>query len=174
LPQTILAILFEIGTGTVKAFFPHPYSHEFCEHKKHDSYYSAISRLKRKGLIAKNKKDIFYLTKKGENEAFFAYINAELSGKKFVKQTQKKWDGKWRIILFDIPEKQKRKRNYLRMVIKTLGFKEFQKSIWIYPYKIPDFLLQLLGEENIAHHVRFMTSASLDYDHDLKNVFGLH
>lgn len=171
IPRTILAILYEIGSGTIKSFFPHPYSHLFCNHKRIKSFESAVSRLKKEGLIArKNNSDIFYLTKKGEKEAFWASMNTELSGYKIRKQ---KWDGKWRIILFDIPEKKRVLRDYLRSVIKRCGFKEFQKSIWVHPYKIPDFLKEILGEENILPCTRFITTVSIDFDRDLKKLFSL-
>lgn len=97
-------------------------------------------------------------------------MNAELSGYKIHKQ---KWDGKWRIILFDIPEKKRALRDYLRSVIKRCGFKEFQKSIWVHPYKIPDFLKEILGEENILFYTRFITTTSIDFDKDLKKLFSL-
>ncbi len=171
IPRTILAILYEIGSGTVKSFFPHPYSHLFCNHRRAKSFESAASRLKKEGLIAKrSNSDIFYLTKKGEKEAFWASMNAELSGYKIHKQ---KWDGKWRIILFDIPEKKRALRDYLRSVIKRCGFKEFQKSIWVCPYKIPDFLKEILSEENILPYTRFITTTSIDFDKDLKKIFSL-
>jgi CRISPR-associated endonuclease Cas2 len=46
----------------------------------------------------------------------------------------KKWDGKWRMVLFDIPEKNRAGRNALRQKIKELGFTELQKSVFVYPY----------------------------------------
>lgn len=170
--QTILAILHQAGTGTVKSFFPHPYYHLFCNHKNKKSFQPAITRLKQMGLIKKDESDIFRLTKKGGKEAFFSFINAEIScchSQRNIKKTR--WDGKWRIILFDIPEKKKHQRHYLRSVIKALGFKEFQKSVWIYPYKIPSFLTKLLAEESILPYTRFITTSSIDYDKDLKKLF---
>src|SRR3989344_2261550 len=43
----------------------------------------------------------------------------------------KTWDGKWRIVLFDIPEKYKKVRDALRYHIKKLGFHELQKSVFV-------------------------------------------
>ncbi|HBR79431.1 MAG TPA: hypothetical protein DEA46_03325 [Candidatus Moranbacteria bacterium] len=46
----------------------------------------------------------------------------------------KKWDRKWRMILFDIPENNRVGRDALRRTIKKLGFVELQKSVFVYPY----------------------------------------
>jgi len=48
----------------------------------------------------------------------------------------KPWDGKWRIVMFDIAEIQKRKRDYLREKLKELGFGMLQESVFITPHDI--------------------------------------
>jgi len=53
-------------------------------------------------------------------------------------QTPKRWDGKWRIVLFDIENSKNIKRNALRGKLKELGFYLYQKSVWIHPYKCDD------------------------------------
>lgn len=71
------------------------------------------------------------------------YISLTPSGKKKAKQYQiddleikhqKKWDKKWRILIFDIPENSRIKREALRGKLKQLGFQILQRSVWIYPY----------------------------------------
>ena len=44
------------------------------------------------------------------------------------------WDKKWRLVVFDIPEKKKMARESLRMKLKDLGFRKFQHSIWVTPF----------------------------------------
>ncbi len=46
-----------------------------------------------------------------------------------------RWDKKWRILIFDIKEKNKIKREALRGKIKQLGLYPLQKSVWVCPYK---------------------------------------
>lgn len=43
----------------------------------------------------------------------------------------KKWDGKWRIVMFDIEEKYRGMRTVLRKFLVNLGFRQFQRSLWI-------------------------------------------
>jgi len=50
----------------------------------------------------------------------------------------KQWDGTWRVVLFDIPEKKKRARDALREKLKELGFQELQHSVHIVPYNCKD------------------------------------
>ena len=44
------------------------------------------------------------------------------------------WDKKWRLVIFDIPEKKKPAREVLREKLKDLGMKKLQHSIWITPF----------------------------------------
>lgn len=167
--KSILAILFEGAAVTMGAFFAHPYSHIFCNHNNKRDYYRTLGRLKKCGLIKKGS-DTFRLTKKGEKEAFFAHLDAQ---KLLYEPKKQKWDGRWRMIVFDIPEKKRKYRDYLRQMLKTLGFKELQKSTWVTPYPIPDFLKELLWEERMKNFTRFITIKEIDYDKDLKRVFNL-
>lgn len=169
--KTILAILWEGGETMIKAFFPHPYSHIFCNHKKKQHYYYSLYHLKKKGLIKKVGTDTFRLSRKGEKEAFFAHLDSQIA---LYQSKKRKWDGQWRMIIFDIPEKKRKYRDYLRQILKTLGFKELQKSIWVTPHPIPDFLKELLWEERMKYFTRFITIKEIDYDKDLKKYFKLN
>ncbi len=85
----------------------------------------------------------------------------------------KKWDGKWRVITFDIPEKRRNVRDALREYFKQLDFFEFQKSVFVYPYDCKDVLDFLIEFYNIRAHVRQILAVDLDNSLDLKNRFDL-
>ncbi|MBU2635030.1 hypothetical protein KJ841_00975 [Patescibacteria group bacterium] len=85
-----------------------------------------------------------------------------------------KWDGKWRLVAFDIPEKLKSGRNALRKKIKELGFYEFQKSVWVYPYKCKDEIDFIIEFFNLRKYVRFGILESVDNELHLKKIFKLH
>ena len=166
--RAILATLWEAGEITIKGFFPHPYYHHFCHHRKKLSIHSKFYTLKKAGLIKKRGADTFSLTPRGQKEAFWSALDAKLV---LHAPHRQKWDGYWRIIFFDIPEKKRRLRDDLRQILKTLGFKELQRSVWVTPYKIPELLNELLWEEKIKHYTRFITVKEIDYDRDLKKHF---
>jgi hypothetical protein len=51
-----------------------------------------------------------------------------------ILEKPKRWDKKWRLFIFDIPESKKRTRNALRKKLQELGFYQCQKSVWIHPF----------------------------------------
>ncbi len=85
----------------------------------------------------------------------------------------KKWDGKWRIVLFDIPEPKKKIRDALRLHLKKLGFFEFQKSVFIHPFNCQNEIDFLIEFYNIRSHVRFVIAESLDNELHLRKHFSL-
>lgn len=67
-----------------------------------------------------------------------------------IKETSR-WDGKWRIVFFDIPEKHRRARDALREKLKEIGFRELQQSVFIQPYPCTaeiDFLIEFFEIRN--------------------------
>jgi phenylacetic acid degradation operon negative regulatory protein len=86
---------------------------------------------------------------------------------------KEKWDGKWRFVIFDIPEKLKSGRDALRKKIKKLGFYELQKSVFIFPYKCADEIAFIIEFFGIKKYVRHGTMDSIDDDIYLKKFFGL-
>ena len=99
--------------------------------KKRQSFCNTFYKLKKRGLIKisnRNGQIYISLTTEGKKKAGKYQIN-DLRIKKPAK-----WDKKWRILIFDIENKQKIKREALRGKIKELGLFQLQKSVWIYPH----------------------------------------
>lgn len=82
----------------------------------------ALKRLRENGLIdfVDDKTVIFSLTDSGKDKALWIKMREE----------EEKWDGKWRLVFWDIPEKRKQVRDVLRYKLKQLGFVRWQKSVW--------------------------------------------
>lgn len=166
----ILASLWYVRAITNKSLQAHPYLKLLCSDRKPGTHRSTIFRLNKAGLV-KKRNDKIELTEKGIPEALFAFIDAESC--LFKNNFFQKWDKAWRIIFFDIPENKRRYRDYLRNTLKKVGFKEMQRSIWVYPYTVPSFLKELLFNQNIKTHVRFITTDNLENDADLRKTFNL-
>lgn len=86
---------------------------------------------------------------------------------------EKEWDRKWRMVIFDIPEKLRKGRDVLRDRLKALGFYELQKSVFVFPYECKneiDFLIELF---NLRKYVRYGILEFIDNDLHLKQVFKL-
>ncbi|OGK19034.1 CRISPR-associated endonuclease Cas2 [Candidatus Roizmanbacteria bacterium RIFCSPHIGHO2_01_FULL_39_8] len=52
-----------------------------------------------------------------------------------LKRRERKWNGKWFMVMFDVPESQRNKRVYLRSFLKDIGFFQYQKSVYLFPYE---------------------------------------
>jgi len=85
----------------------------------------------------------------------------------------KYWDGKWRMVIFDIPERFKKAREALRHKLKDLGFYQFQKSVFVYPYECRneiDFVSSFFG---INKYVSYLLVEDADAKHFLQSHFHL-
>lgn len=92
------------------------------------------------------------------------------------KMTIKKpsqWDGWWRLVIFDIPEKKNQGRKALSSKLKELGFYPMQKSVFIYPYECKDEIDFISEIFDIKPYVRFLVVKETDIDLHLKTNFGL-
>lgn len=110
---------------------------------------------------------ILLLNKNGERRVL------EYNLDKLVIKKPKRWDGYWRIIIFDIPENKKQARDALTFKLKQLGLYQLQKSVYVYPYECKnevDFIAEIF---EVKPHIRFITANYLDVASDLKQEFKL-
>ncbi len=129
-----------------------------------------VNRLKRRGLIKgriKNRKMEIVLTKRGREE-ILKYDFEKMGLKK-----EKNWDGKWRVVIFDIPEFQKNARDALRRKFKSLGMFQLQKSVFVYPYDCKKEIDFVSGFFNVAEHIFYLESKIEDIGNRLMRIFGI-
>lgn len=107
------------------------------------------------------------LTDKGKQRA----LTYNLDEMKIKKPEQ--WDGKWRIVLFDIPKNGKKTREAFRGHLNNLGFYQFQKSVFAHPYDCQNEIEYIIEVYDIRKFVRFMVAESIDNELHLKHHFGL-
>jgi DNA-binding transcriptional regulator PaaX len=85
----------------------------------------------------------------------------------------KRWDGRWRVVLFDIPERRRGVRNRLRMFMQEFGFVRLQDSVWIYPYDCEDIIALAKANFRIGVDALYMIVEQLERDKHLREHFGL-
>jgi len=133
--------------------------------------HNAIKRLyKSKMIDAKDNADgttTILLTDRGKKKALTYQIDD-------IKiSAMKRWDGKWRIVLFDIPEKYKKARDAVSLALKRAGFFKFQKSVFVHPFDCEsevDFITEFF---KVSPYVRFVIATDIDNELHLKKEFGL-
>lgn len=123
-------------------------------------------RLIKKGMIELNNGKL-KITPKGK---FFLAKNTFY---KNAKEKKPKWDGKWRVLVFDIPENLRFIRDLIRRTLLVIGFKKLQDSVWIYPYNCEDLILLLKAELEVGKDLLYMIVDTLESDEELKDYFKL-
>ncbi len=83
------------------------------------------------------------------------------------------WDGKWRIVAFDIPEKYSALRDKVRRILKQAGFIKLQHSVWIFPHECEE-LAQLIKEESrLSNYILYGRLDRIENESGLKKAFHL-
>ena len=140
------------------------------EKYKDKTFNNSFYYLKRKGYLnieKKNKQIYISLTKKGEETAG-KYLIDDLEIKK-----PKKWDGKWRIVIFDIPNLTNIKRASLRGKLKQLGFYKLQHSVWTQPYYCQREMKTLKEFFGLNEKEFKLITGEIENDKSLRKIFNL-
>jgi len=86
---------------------------------------------------------------------------------------KRKWDKRWRIVIFDIPERRKSVRTRLRRFMNEYGFVRLQDSVWIYPYDCEDLIALAKANFRIGADVLYIIVEKLERDKYLREHFLL-
>jgi hypothetical protein len=176
--KTILATLFLLGALSVAFVAPNmvkvlsKFEPDFLKRKfgKYN-FNKSFKRLKDAGLIVfkKTPKGSFvHLTNKGKVKL----RQLELSDYKLKEVPV--WDGKWRLLIFDIKEKRKGLRDKIRLTLKKIGFFYLQKSVWVYPYDCEDLITLLKADFKVGKDVLYIIADSIENDKEIRKNFKLN
>lgn len=140
------------------AYHHYRYHYGIPELKK-ASLAQALKRLREKGFVEKiPEKDagkiILKLTEAGREYLLLKKAEDEIE-----------WDGKWRIVVFDIPESKRLVRDILRSRLKLWGFKQWQKSVWASKKNVTDKLRNLAKELDIVDWILVIESDNVGVGH---------
>jgi len=122
------------------------------------------NRLIARGFLVRSENHL-KLTSKGQAYLF-------LVGSLGIKKP-KRWDKKWRVLIFDIPERRKRIRTALRRTLNSLGLVRLQDSVWVYPYDCEDVIALLKIGYHIGKDLLYLIVESMENDKALRNHFAL-
>ncbi len=153
---SVEVLQFVEGVGT-----PCPLSEVYTAFQKmypRKKVYDVVFRLEAQGLLlyANPAKTMLEMSSDGR---------ALLSTRRPVK------DGVWKLVIFDIPETQRKIRTVLRNQLKAIGFRKWQGSIWISPYALDASVEQELSELAKHYFVRLIKTTDINVTTDLEELF---
>ncbi|OIO46192.1 MAG: hypothetical protein AUJ31_02400 [Parcubacteria group bacterium CG1_02_39_15] len=174
--KDIFSWLLIAGAVYIAASSPYFIRNLLTGYKKWQKYpkrkvYDTFYMLRKKGYInigKRNRQIYISLTKEGKKKAGVFQIDA-LTIKK-----PKKWDKKWRIVIFDIAQLKKTYREAFRGKLKELGFYPLQKSVWVYPFDCQaetELLKDFFGLSD--QEMRLIVADNISKDDQLRKSFKL-
>ncbi|OGZ13912.1 MAG: hypothetical protein A2942_02390 [Candidatus Lloydbacteria bacterium RIFCSPLOWO2_01_FULL_50_20] len=131
----------------------------------------AVERLEACGYVRRARKNgatMFFATKEGRLALRRSY---EYSSRAIIHR--EKWDGGWRMIAYDFPEKERSARNSLRYVLSKSHFLQIQKSVWIFPYDCSLLSTLIEKDETIHAHTIFIKAVGISSEAAHKKHFGI-
>ncbi len=133
---------------------------------------TAVDRLIVKGYMRRIRKggSVFLeLTGAGRQHLLIEEARANSPASK----QRKRWDGRYRLVMFDIPEKRKSTRDRLRMLMGEFGFMRLQNSVWISPYDCEELIALVKAELRIGSAILYALVDQIEGEHKIKNYFSL-
>lgn len=129
----------------------------YAEYLRRSGYF----KIEKKG----NKKFVISLSEKGGQ----AYKEVDFAT--FIT-TPKKWDQKWHILMYDIPDSHRRVRLYIASMLKNIGLKPIQNSVYAYPYDLTQLAAAMRHEyPKVARLIVAATVDKIDGEDQLKKAF---
>jgi len=135
---------------------------------QYNPYYieRTLGRLIGQRLVVKNRKD-YQLTSRGKRW-ILKYTLAELSVPKPAR-----WDGRWRLVIYDVARQKASFRTIFRNTLKKLGFFNIQESVWLYPYPCEKEIHFLRDYCGMGDNVIYIIAHKIENDAAYRKNFGL-
>lgn len=163
-----IAAIFEIGF--TKSWKNKVNIMDYLEKRDVDrqNFSQKIYDLKKQGIIRKfyEKKDKYIeITEKGIEKL------KQLTLENLKIEKPKRWDRKWRVVIFDIPEKYKVLRNLFRSKLYALGFIQVQKSVFVYPFECTKEVNLICNYYGGRDYIKFMIADIIEGEDSIINKF---
>lgn len=131
----------------------------------------AVRRLEKRGLVEFQKGASGWavrLSPKGKKWVYTLEVRESIK----IKQPRQ-WDGRWRVVIFDIWESRRSMRNKLRHMLKKAGFYMIQNSVWVYPYDCAELVALLRAEMRLGQSVLYIIADGIENDAKIRQYFNL-
>lgn len=170
--QTVLHVVLVAGTLSIALLVPNALGALYKtgilpSPRRKDSVYAARERLIKKKYLIRSRDGFLTVTPSGRR----ALALAEARGLRL--DARKRWDKRWRMLIFDIPEAKKKARRSVVSSLRTAGFERVQDSVWAYPYDCEEFVSLLKAELHIGRELLYLVVDSFEGDRWLRQKFSL-
>lgn len=131
----------------------------------------ALTRLAARGHIEfeeRGGKKFARITPAGKAAMALLQMKAEVA-----TRSTRRWDKRYRVVIFDIPESRKGIRDRLRREMRTAGFLQIQQSVWLYPYDCEDLIALIKADLRIGKDVMYLIVESIERDAWIRKHFSL-
>ena len=174
--QTVLGVIGVAGILSVAMVAPNvfqvlPHIMGKQRYKLAFQTQTAIGRLVVKGhirFVRKDGKRHVEITEAGRR----ALALEEAKAAKLAS-TKRRWDKRYRMVIFDIPERRRGVRERLRRLMRECGFLPIQKSVWLSPYDCEELIALVKAELRIGKDVLYVIVDIIENDGWIKKHFGL-
>jgi CRISPR-associated endonuclease Cas2 len=171
--QAILVTIAISGMLAIAAIAPNVLQLLGWQRNKHrfkNQAKTALGRLKQMGYIE-------FVEKNGVKYARTADSGRlEIErGKQRLALTKKikHWDKRYRIVIFDIPERRKSIRDKLRRTMTEFGFLRLQDSVWVYPHDCEDLIALVKTDLRLGYDVLYLIVEKIENDKYIREHFGI-
>ncbi|MBI4065330.1 hypothetical protein HY409_03090 [Candidatus Gottesmanbacteria bacterium] len=171
---TIATILVAPNTAgaLTKMFFSPSFSYDHEGWKRYNKGYlrQSLRRLEMQKLVKRSivdGQDVVTITKEGKTK-ILKYAIEHMEVKK-----PKGWDGKWRVVIYDIPARDRSIQWGIRDALKAMGFYQMQESVYLFPYSCYDEVEFLRSFYGIDAMVKYLLVTKLEDDTLYREYFGV-
>ena len=84
----------------------------------------------------------------------------------------RRWDRKWRLVMFDIPNRSPNRREF-RLKLEDMGFRMYQRSVFIYPHECREEIFTIARWMNLREHVRYVVASEIHDGRRFVRIFDL-
>jgi len=129
---------------------------------------TATGRLIAKGYVKRGEKGFLEITSAGVRHLEIKRAQALAPAK-----TKRRWDKRYRLVMFDIPEYRRKTRSRLRALMNDFGFLRLQDSVWVSPYDCEDLISLVKAELKVGKDILYAVVDQIENDSWIKKHFGL-
>ena len=165
----VFEFIFNPPRSYQELFFDHLYQirRDLEKERLKKQINNAFNNLKRRGFFIQKKignKNVFFLSPKGIEKVL------KMKLKQNIKTKKKKLKNKYFVVIFDIPEKMRSKRELFRDYLKKFKFKQLQKSVWVAPFDLFKEVLAVVKLCQVEPYVKFMVVQKISRN-NLRDIF---